>query len=81
MWIERHQQRIKAVLELIEKKGAQRHKELLPVWMQSGGNGVTFNQALSFLKRKGFVVKESEDKQSPYKLTDQGRKYLEGLKA
>jgi len=81
MWIEKHQQRIRAVLEAIEKKGAQRHRELINVWMQNGGNGVSFNQSLSFLKRKGFVVKESTDKQSPYKLTDQGRKYLEGLKA
>jgi len=82
MWIEKHQQRIRAVLEAIEKKGAQRHRELINVWMQNGGNGVSFNQSLSFLKRKGFLVKQDlEHKQSPYKLTDQGRKYLEGLKA
>ena len=80
MWIERHQQRIKALLETLEKVPKQ-HKSLQLFWIEHGGNGVTFNQALKFLKTKGFVVKENDNRQSPYNLTDQGRKYLEGLRA
>lgn len=82
MLYEKHEVRLKALLEQLSTKGAQRHVDLMRVWMQHNGTIVSFAGAVNWLKRKGYIEKKDEaDKKSPYEITETGKKYLEGLKA
>ena len=81
MLYEKHETRIRALLEHLSAKGAQRHGELMRVWMQHNGTLGSFNNAMNWLKRKGYVKKKDVENISPYEITENGKKYLEGLRA
>jgi predicted transcriptional regulator len=82
MLYEKHETRIRALLEHLSAKGAQRHKELMRVWMEHNGTLGSFNNVVRWLKHKNYIKKsEKDDNLSPYEITDAGRKYLEGLRA
>jgi predicted transcriptional regulator len=82
MLYEKHEARLKALLEHLNEKGAQRHVALMRVWIQHNGTLASFTSALNWLKHKGYVQKKDKnDKTSPYEITESGKKYLEGIKA
>ena len=76
---ERHEIRLKVILEHLNAKGAQKHNQLMKVWIMNNGTLTSFSSALNWLKRRGYVQKK--DERSPYEITEKGRKYLEGLRA
>jgi predicted transcriptional regulator len=79
---EKHEARLRALLEHLSAKGAQRHVDLMRVWIQRDGTLASFTSAVTWLKMKGYVQKKGGgDKTSPYEITEQGKKYLEGIKA
>jgi predicted transcriptional regulator len=82
MLYEKHEIRLKALLEHLSAHGTQRHGDLTRVWMQHNGTLGSFRNAVNWLKRKGYVQKKDKgNKTSPYEITESGKKYLEGLRA
>ena len=79
--MDRHVDRIVKLLSSLEK-GDMRHKQLVTVWLGSGGTMTSLGGCLRWLKVKGYIRKKDPSvNTSPYELTDRGKRYLGGLKA
>jgi len=77
----RHQNRIKQLLSGLDRRPL-RYKEIMGIWLPSGASLNQLSDTMKWLTAKGYVCKQEPQKRtSPYEITVQGKKYLEGLKA
>jgi len=81
MLFERHQKFIQKILAELDKHPL-RYKQLVQLWVELGSNPVQFVRCMQWMKEKGYVKKSDvTNRNSPYEITEAGKKYLEGLKA
>jgi predicted transcriptional regulator len=81
MLFEKHQKYMQKVLSAIEKHPL-RWKELQPIWVNSGSNPAQFVKCMRWMREKGYIKKtDPANRFSTYEITENGKKYLEGLKA
>ncbi|MEM2107832.1 MAG: hypothetical protein QXL10_00910 [Candidatus Bathyarchaeia archaeon] len=48
-------------------------------FIQASGSPASFETLFRFLRANGYVEKVSDEHRAPYRITERGRKFLEGL--
>ncbi|MBT0160681.1 hypothetical protein G4O51_11945 [Candidatus Bathyarchaeota archaeon A05DMB-2] len=68
----------KMILREVSREPLSR-TELCKRFVRASGSPASFDGLMRFLVRNGFVEKASSEHRAPYRLTDRGRRFLEGL--
>jgi len=69
----------KIVLAELVSSGPLRRKELHKRTLRQCGTPATFDSIFLYLKQHGHIEKTSTKHTAPYRITDKGRKFFEGL--
>ena len=69
----------KIVLAELSEAGPLRYTELHKRTLRQCGTPATFNSIFSYLKQHGHVKKTSTKHTAPYRITEKGKRFLEGL--
>jgi DNA-binding PadR family transcriptional regulator len=60
-------------------KGPLRRRDLHKRTLRQCGTPATFTSTLNYLKQRGHVEKMSTKHTAPYRITEKGKRFLEGL--
>jgi len=67
------------VLAELSKAGVLRYTQLHKRTLKQCGTPATFRSIFNFLKQNGHIEKTSAEHTAPYRITEKGKRFLEGL--